>query len=65
MEKSITKNGQKVCKRCNRNLATDIICASCKNELLISFDSKIDWRTAYEIEKVQRIASRYVGDIDD
>lgn len=31
-----------------------MICASCKNELLSQYDSKVGWKIAYEIEKVSR-----------
>jgi hypothetical protein len=65
MNKPATEKKQQVCKRCNSNLTTDIICPSCKNELLSTFDSKLDWQTAYEIEKVQRAASRYVDKLED
>ena len=58
--KPLTKNKvQKKCKRCNRNLTQDIICPSCKNELIAMYDNKLGWRTAYEIEKVSRSAMHY------
>jgi cytochrome c-type biogenesis protein CcmH/NrfF len=46
--------GQRICKRCNRRITEDIICAGCKNELLAQYDSKIGWKMAYEMEKVSR-----------
>jgi hypothetical protein len=49
---------KRICKRCNRRIAEDIICAGCKNELLTHYNSKIGWRTAYEIEKVSRHIKR-------
>ena len=54
---------KRVCKRCNRRITEDIICAGCKNELLSNYNSKIGWKMAYEMEKVSRqimrITSRY------
>jgi hypothetical protein len=45
---------KRICKRCNRRITEDIICAGCKNELLTHYNSKIDWKMAYEMEKVSR-----------
>ncbi|MBN2612078.1 MAG: hypothetical protein JXB00_11025 [Bacteroidales bacterium] len=56
-------NGQKklkLCKRCKKNLSKDIICTACKVELLNNYDSKIDWQTAFEIERIQQAAMRYI-----
>jgi uncharacterized paraquat-inducible protein A len=49
----------KVCKRCNRHQAKDIICPSCKNELLSSYDNRIDWQTAFEVEQAHQLAARH------
>ncbi len=49
----------KVCKRCNRHQTKDIICPSCKNELLSSYDNRIDWQTAYELEQAHKLVIRY------
>jgi hypothetical protein len=50
----------RICKRCKKNTAIDLLCTACKVDLLNLYDSKIDWQTAYEIEKIQRIALRYI-----
>jgi hypothetical protein len=52
-------NSPNKCKRCNRPITSDIICQSCKNELLGHYEVSSDWQTAFEIEKAQLIASRY------
>jgi hypothetical protein len=52
----------KLCKRCNRNSATDIICAACKNELIALYDNKLTWKTAFEVEKISKKAMRYTRD---
>jgi len=64
MGNAISRPAKKICKRCNKNITEDIICASCKNELLSQYDSKIGWKTAYEIEKFSRYVMRK-ADIDD
>ena len=54
------------CKRCDEAASADLICQSCKNELLANFEASSDWQTAYEIEKAQLTASRYqLEDSDD
>lgn len=54
------------CKRCNKAASADLICQSCKNELLANYEVSSDWQTAYEIEKAQLTASRYqYEDSDD
>ena len=54
------------CRRCNKNMTDDIVCTSCKSELINYFEASGDWQTAYEIEKAQLIASRYNSDnLDD
>ena len=63
MKKKEHKGGFKVCKRCNRHQAEDIICPSCKNELLSSYNNT-DWQTALEIEKAHNIAMRFRTDED-
>jgi hypothetical protein len=49
----------KKCKRCNRQNSKEIICQSCKTELLSNFEASADWQIAYEIEVVQLATSRY------
>jgi hypothetical protein len=49
----------KLCKRCNRNSAIDILCPSCKNELIAIYENKLSWRTAYEVERISKKAMRY------
>lgn len=49
----------KLCKRCYRNPASDIICATCKNDLIAIYDNKLTWKTAYEVEKISKKAMRY------
>ncbi len=52
----------KLCKRCNKNSAGDLICPACKNELIALYDNKLSWRTAYEVEKISKKAMRYTRD---
>jgi|GEM_PF-3511413 len=52
----------KLCKRCYRNPAVDIICPTCKNELIALYDNKLTWRTAYEVEKISKKAMRFTLD---
>lgn len=59
MKKSEAKPAYKLCKRCNKHQTSDIICASCKNELLSSYENNIDWQTAYEVEKAHQIILKY------
>lgn len=47
------------CKRCRKPTDEEIICQSCKNELLANYEASSDWLTAFEIEKAQLTASRY------
>ncbi len=54
MKKALSSSRQRICKRCNKKITEDMICASCKNELLSQYDSKVGWKIAYEIEKVSR-----------
>jgi hypothetical protein len=60
-----TEKLKKLCKRCYKNSATDVICASCKNELIALYENKLTWRTAYEIEKISRKAMRYSDPSDE
>ena len=53
------------CKRCNKPASADMICQSCKSELLSNFEATSDWQTAFEIEKAQLTASRYQSDYDE
>jgi len=50
---------RKLCKRCYRNPAVDIICPACKNDLIALYDNKLTWRTAFEVEKFSKKAMRY------
>ena len=43
-------------------MTDDIICTSCKTDLISYFEATGDWQTAYEIEKAEFIASRYNAD---
>jgi hypothetical protein len=52
----------KMCKRCKRKPATDLICTDCKVELMNIYDSKIDWYTAFEIERIQQSVLKYMED---
>ncbi len=56
------KNAEKLCKRCNRQLTKEIICQSCKSELIYHYEASLDWQLAFEIEKAQMIALRYMND---
>jgi hypothetical protein len=56
---------EKMCSRCNSYPTTEIICQSCKNELLSNYEASLDWCTAYEIERSQLIASKYKCDEND
>lgn len=47
------------CRRCHKTASSDLICQSCKNDLLANFEATSDWQTAFEIEKAQMKASRY------
>lgn len=47
------------CKRCRKPTEGDIICQSCKSDLLSNYEASFDWQTAFEIEKAQLTASRY------
>ncbi len=62
MEKKTNAKKVKLCKRCKKNISEDLVCTSCKVELLNKYDSKIDWRTAFDIERVQQSAMRYMED---
>ena len=52
----------KLCRRCYKNSAVDIICPACKNELIALYDNKLSWRTAYEVEKISKKAMRFTRD---
>ena len=64
MRNAISKVRTRTCKRCNKKLTEDIICASCKNELLSQYNSQISWKMAYEIEKVSRYVIRNTSQYD-
>ncbi|MBN1598443.1 MAG: hypothetical protein JW894_09120 [Bacteroidales bacterium] len=50
----------KLCKRCNKyTQSEDLICQSCKSELLNHYEASHDWQTAFEIERAQLNALRY------
>ena len=55
----MTKAEKVLCPRCKKNEAEDVICSSCKNELIANYEVSADWQTAYEIEKAQMIASKF------
>jgi hypothetical protein len=59
MKKPEAKPANKSCKRCNKHKTKDVICASCKNELLSSYENSIDWQTAYEVEKAHQNILKY------
>jgi hypothetical protein len=50
---------KKLCKRCYQNPAEDVVCPTCKNELIALYNNKLTWRTAYEVEKISKKAMRY------
>jgi len=56
---------QRTCKRCNKNLTDDIICQSCKNELLSHFEASSDWQMAFEMERATMVASRFRNEDDE
>ncbi len=60
MGKKTDSKKPKICKRCRKNISTDLICTNCKVELFNIYDSKIDWHTAFEIERIQRSVLRYM-----
>ena len=62
MEKKAKGKKVRICKRCNKNVSEDLLCTSCKVELLNKYDSKIDWKTAFDIERIQQSAMRYIDD---
>jgi len=49
----------KICRRCHKITSDDVICPACKNELIVLYDNKLSWRTAYEVEKISRRAMLY------
>jgi len=66
MKPSVVNKVKKICRRCNRNYATDKICPACKNELISLYDNKLSWKTAFEVERVSRKARLYTqNDSDD
>jgi hypothetical protein len=56
---------KKSCRRCNKTTSEDLICPACKNELIALYDNKLNWRTAYEVEKVSRRALLYTRNSSD
>jgi hypothetical protein len=62
MKPSVSDKLGKLCRRCYKNSAVDIICPACKNELITLYDNKLSWRTAYEVEKISKNAMRYTRD---
>lgn len=56
---------KKLCKRCYKNPSIDVICPSCKNELIALYENKLTWRTAFEVEKISKKAMRYSAETDD
>jgi hypothetical protein len=65
MKPEISGKTGKLCKRCYKNAATDLICASCKNDLITIYENKLTWRTAYEVEKISKKAMRFSGDTSE
>ncbi len=64
----IMSRGEKVtyrCKRCNKAAGPDMICQSCKNELLTNYEVVCDWQTAFEIERATQTALRFRMDNED
>jgi len=59
MKPLISEKLGKVCRRCFKNPAIDIICPACKKELIAIYDNKVTWRTAYEIEKISKKVMRF------
>jgi hypothetical protein len=59
------KLGNKLCKRCYKNTASDIICPACKNDLIAIYENKLSWRTAFEVESISKKAMRFSGDPED
>ena len=57
MDKKLSKVSK--CKRCRKPSKDEIICQSCKNELLGNYEATADWQTAFEIERAQLTALRY------
>lgn len=57
MDKNFSKVNK--CKRCRKPVDGEIICQSCKSELLGNYEASADWSTAFEIEKAQLTAARY------
>jgi len=62
--KSPSRDKNKLCRRCNKNIGSDFICPACKNELIALYDNKIGWKTAFEIEKISKSALRNVEQED-
>lgn len=66
MSQPMAKTTKKLtCKRCNKNFTTDIICQSCKNELLNHFEASSDWQMAFEMERATLVASRFRNEEED
>ncbi len=53
------------CKRCNKPAGADMICQSCKGELLANYEAASDWQTAFEIERAAQTALRYKDDDEE
>lgn len=62
MKPLVSEKLGKLCKRCNKNSAIDLICPACKNELIALYENKLTWRTAFEVEKFSKKAMRYTRD---
>jgi len=61
MKPIVSEKLGKLCKRCYRNITSDIICPTCKNELIAKYDNKLTWKTAYEVETISKKAMRFTG----
>jgi uncharacterized paraquat-inducible protein A len=59
MKPSATDKSGNICRRCHKITSYDAICPACKNELILLYDNKLSWRTAYEVERISRKAMLY------
>jgi len=65
MKPSATDKSGKICRRCHRITTHDVICPACKNELIVLYDNKLSWRTAFEVERISRKAMLYSRNVAD
>jgi hypothetical protein len=64
-EMNRNENKSHLCKRCCKPAGSDILCQSCKNELLTNYEASSDWQTAIEIERATQTALRFRNDEDE